>query len=224
MFNFIAQIIDGDVMVVQRCGSCNYGGPALFNLYNLSKAWQEGDWWFAAAYADADSDDADNSDDGDDATGSVLGWAAMRPAWGGTNFTNYTAPNAPLLSATIGLLDTWSPLIIVAAAAEAYVGQRLRLRLRDTPRLKRRTPRFAPRWSLEVRRTWDERTLGVRGDGAIMAGTVPPSRTSRRRYTRRRSSSATTTRTCSSSGSCDDWGAGDVALARSLSRFHVSPR
>ena len=41
-------VIDQDVMLVQRCGSCNYGGAALFQVYNASSAWQHGDWWFMA--------------------------------------------------------------------------------------------------------------------------------------------------------------------------------
>ena len=99
-------IIDRDVMLVQRCGSCNYGGPAQFNVYNASAIWQQGDWWFAAA--------------GDAGGGGTVGWAAMRPAWGGCNFTNATSAAAKLLSAAIFLRDTWSPLVIVAGSAAEY--------------------------------------------------------------------------------------------------------
>ena len=95
-------------MLVQRCGSCNYGGPSLFNLFNMSAAWQDGEWWFVAAGA------------GEVGAGTAVGWAAMRPAWGGTNFTNATAPTAKLINGNINLLDTWSPLVIVAADAATY--------------------------------------------------------------------------------------------------------
>ena len=103
-------VVDGDVMLVQRCGSCNYGGNSLFNLYNISRAWQEGDWWFVAAGA------------GEVGDGDAVGWAALRPAWGGTNFTNGTAAAAHLINGNINLLDTWSPLVIVAADAKSYGG------------------------------------------------------------------------------------------------------
>jgi hypothetical protein len=107
-------ILDQDVMLVQRCGSCNYGGPSLFQVYNASAVWQQGGWWFMTA----------GGDDGAGA-GAATGWAAMRPAWGGTNFTNATAPGAAagaLLSGTINLLDTWAPLLLVAASARTYGG------------------------------------------------------------------------------------------------------
>ena len=29
-------VLDNDAMLVQRCGSCNYGGPSLFQVYNAS--------------------------------------------------------------------------------------------------------------------------------------------------------------------------------------------
>jgi len=99
-------IIDQDVMIAQRCGSCNYGGSSLFHIFNASSLWQDGDCWFVTA--------------ADDATGDTIGWAAMRPAWGGTNFTNATSPLASLSSGFINLLDTWSPFVIVAADAVSY--------------------------------------------------------------------------------------------------------
>ena len=93
-------------MFVQRCGSCNYGGPALFQVYNASALWQSGDWWFMTA------DDVDTH-----GVATPTGWAAMRPAWGGTNFSNATAMMATLISGEIEVGDTWSPLVIVAADA-----------------------------------------------------------------------------------------------------------
>ena len=47
-------IVDHDVMLVQRCGSCNYGGPALFQIYNASALWEQGTsgWWFMTAFDD----------------------------------------------------------------------------------------------------------------------------------------------------------------------------
>jgi hypothetical protein len=53
-------------------------------------------------------------------TGAPKGWAAMRPAWGETNFTNATSPTAVLISGTVNLLATWSPLVLVAADAGTY--------------------------------------------------------------------------------------------------------
>ena len=96
-------------MLVQRCGSCNYGGPALFQVYNASALWQHGDWWFMAA----------ENVDANDVT-APTGWAAMRAAWGGTNFTNATSARAALISGEISLFDTWSPLLLIAADASAY--------------------------------------------------------------------------------------------------------
>lgn len=108
-------LLDEDVMFVQRCGSCNYGGPALFQVYNTSRVWQDPksvDWWFMEA-------------PGDGPGAAVLGWAAMRAAWGGTNFTNATTAQdivQHLQRGAINLVDTWSPLIIVAADAQTYGG------------------------------------------------------------------------------------------------------
>ena len=48
------------------------------------------------------------------------GWAAMRPVWGGANFTNLTTPTSRHASGFINLLDTWSPLIIVAGDPGTY--------------------------------------------------------------------------------------------------------
>merc|ERR1712070_752183 len=85
-------------------------GPSLFNVYNASAVWQpsqNGDWWVMAAH--------------DTVSGKPTGWAAMRAAWGGTNFTNFTtSSNTGLVTANINPLDTWSPLVIVAADAESY--------------------------------------------------------------------------------------------------------
>jgi len=99
-------VVHEDVMFVQRCGSCNYGGSSMFQIYNASSLWREGEWWFVTALDDA----ADNA----------IGWAAMRPAWGGTSFTNASSQQSSLLSGYIDLLDTWSPLVIVAAEARRY--------------------------------------------------------------------------------------------------------
>ena len=56
----------------------------------------------------------------DDTNGKATGWAAMRPAWGGTNFTNTTGPTSRLLEGAINLQDTWSPLVLLAADAAVY--------------------------------------------------------------------------------------------------------
>ena len=98
-------LLDQDVMLVQRCGSCNYGGSSLYQIFNASRVWQEGEWWFAQA---------------NDDHGAAIGWAAMRAAWGGTNFTNTTSAGHALLSGTVNLHDTWSPLVLVAAMASTY--------------------------------------------------------------------------------------------------------
>ena len=56
----------------------------------------------------------------DDKIGKTTGWAAMRPAWGGTNFTNTTIPTSSLLAGAINLQDTWSPLVLIAADSAVY--------------------------------------------------------------------------------------------------------
>lgn len=48
-----------------------------------------------------------------------MGWAAVRPVWGGTNFTNTTGKSG-LVSGNINFLDTWSPFVILAGTVEEY--------------------------------------------------------------------------------------------------------
>lgn len=99
-------LVEQDLMLVQRCGSCNYGGASLFQIFNATKVWSTGPWWFMAAGPKGD--------------GGAVGWAAMRAAWGGTNFTNSTLPTSPLLQGNVVLNDTWSPLILIAGGASEY--------------------------------------------------------------------------------------------------------
>ena len=80
-------------------------------MYQASSLWQHGDWWFMAA---------ETVDTHGVAT--PMGWAAMRAAWGGTNFSNATAPTASLVSGEIVLADTWAPLLLIAADAHSYAG------------------------------------------------------------------------------------------------------
>lgn len=96
-------VIDRDVMIGQRCGSCNYGGPSMFQIYNASALASDGEWWFMTA-------------------GEGRGWAGMRPANGGTNFTNTTSTKNPgaLISGNINLLDTWSAFVIVVGTPDEY--------------------------------------------------------------------------------------------------------
>ena len=123
-------LVDGNVMMAQRCGSCNYGGPSMFQVFNMSKIWQQGEWWFAQAGPDED----------------IRGFAAMRVAYGGTNFTNATSADAvapgatesitgkerratgshmrhlplPRQTGVIGFVDTWSPFILLAGTPGDY--------------------------------------------------------------------------------------------------------
>ena len=97
--------VDRDLMMVQRCGSCNYGGPPVFQIFNASSVWQgNGDWWFMSASA----------------AGKAMGWAAMRAAYGGATFENSSASGAARVSGNIGLNDVWSPLLLLAGGASEY--------------------------------------------------------------------------------------------------------
>ena len=93
-------LVQEDLMFVQRCGSCNYGGPSLFQVYNAGSLVQRGEWWFMAA---------------DDAEGKAMGYAAMRAAYGGTEFSNATGL-ATLIGGELNLLDVWSPLLLIAGS------------------------------------------------------------------------------------------------------------
>jgi hypothetical protein len=101
--------VDHDLMLVQRCGSCNYGGPSLFQVHNATSVWQQGEWWFMAAGGTA---------------GKPMGWAAMRAAYGGAVFENASSPSSVRISGTIGLNDVWSPMLLVAGAASEYGSSR----------------------------------------------------------------------------------------------------
>eukprot|EP00040_Diaphanoeca_grandis_P009732 m.49900 g.49900 ORF g.49900 m.49900 type:complete len:705 (-) comp21159_c1_seq1:362-2476(-) len=108
-------LIDEDIMLVQRCGSCNYGGPSLFQVYNATTVWQSGEWWFMEA-----GNTSDCRTPGDEGTSAALGWAAMRPAWGGANFTNTTGKGATLTAGNVNPVDTWAPLMLVVGTQMAY--------------------------------------------------------------------------------------------------------
>ena len=100
-------LVQEDLMFVQRCGSCNYGGPSLFQIFNASRVWKgQGDWWFMSA--------------GGVAGEAPMGWAAMRAAYGGTTFENATSRADARISGNIGLNDVWSPLLLLAGGASQY--------------------------------------------------------------------------------------------------------
>jgi hypothetical protein len=100
--------VNQDLMIVQRCGSCNYGGPSAFQLFNLTSVWQgQGDWWFASAGSGM-------------AGQAAMGWAAMRAAYGGATFENSTSPRSARVCGNIGLNDVWSPLLLIAGGASEY--------------------------------------------------------------------------------------------------------
>jgi hypothetical protein len=100
--------VDQDLMMVQRCGSCNYGGPSLFQVFNATEVWQQGDWWFMSA--------------GSGVAGKAMGWAAMRAAYGGATFENASSSSrrGSRISGNIGLNDVWAPLLLIAGAASDY--------------------------------------------------------------------------------------------------------
>ena len=100
--------IDQDVMIVQRCGSCNYGGPPVFQVFNATSVWQgqSRDWWYMSA--------------GNGVGTEAMGWAAMRAAYGGATFENSTPAASTRVSGNIGLNDVWSPLLLIAGAASQY--------------------------------------------------------------------------------------------------------
>ncbi len=57
---------------------------------------------------------------GSGVAGKAMGWAAMRPAYGGATFENASSSSSSRVSGTIGLNDVWSPLLLVAGAASQY--------------------------------------------------------------------------------------------------------
>jgi hypothetical protein len=123
-------LVHEDVMIAQKCATCNYGGDPLVDLYAPSKVWQErstgestggSNWTFVQA------------------SGTVEGpaWAAVRPAWGNSTLEIVPIPkNGPMLS--VIPQDPWAPLIIVAgrqadfADADAFVAAVLSAKLRVT--------------------------------------------------------------------------------------------
>ena len=100
-------LVEEDLMFVQRCGSCNYGGPSLFQIFNASRVWKGRDWWFMSA-------------GGGVAGEAPMGWAAMRAAYGGATFENATSRADARISGNIGLNDVWSPLLLLAGGASQY--------------------------------------------------------------------------------------------------------
>eukprot|EP01052_Picozoa_sp_SAG31_P003698 SAG31_NODE_145_length_22612_cov_5.938169_17_plen_226_part_00 len=88
--------------------SCNYGGPSVFQIFNVTSVWQgkQGDWWFASA--------------GSGLADQAMGWAAMRAAYGGATFENASSAADVRISGNIGLNDVWSPMLLIVGAASEY--------------------------------------------------------------------------------------------------------
>ena len=107
--------------MVQRCGSCNYGGPSVFQIFNASSVWQgRGEWWFVSAPGEGAAAGAAVGGGGGAGSSKAMGWAAIRAAYGGATFENSSRPGDAKVSGNVGLNDVWSPLLIIAGGASQY--------------------------------------------------------------------------------------------------------
>lgn len=101
-------IVDVDIMILHRCGSCNYGGDSIVHMYNTSLAQVKQ----RCGYAMITVTD----------TGGREAFAAARSAYGGDNITSSCSGDSCGSKVTTQLKssDTWSPLIMLTGRASEY--------------------------------------------------------------------------------------------------------
>ena len=100
-------LVDEDIMIVQTCGSCNYGGRSLVHMYNttLSQLQQRCGW------AMIDIND----------TAGCNAFAAVRSAWGGDNITSMCSGDSCTNNPTqLMPADPWAPLILLTGQETEY--------------------------------------------------------------------------------------------------------
>jgi hypothetical protein len=100
-------LVDEDIMIMQRCGSCNYGGDSLVHMYNTSMEMIKSRCSFAMI--------STNDINGNEA------FAAVRSAYGGDNITSTCSGDSCRGAVTeLKPHDTWAPLILLTGRATEY--------------------------------------------------------------------------------------------------------
>ena len=100
-------LVDEDIMIMQTCGSCNYGGPSLVHMYNTTLA----QLTQRCGYAMVTVTDTAGRD----------AYAAVRSAWGGDNLTSACSGDSCRNNPTqLKPADPWAPLIVLTGQAVEY--------------------------------------------------------------------------------------------------------
>lgn len=103
------QLVDPDVMISQKCASCNYGGDSVLDIFNLTSrnalTQPCGQNWTVISAVDIHGQQA---------------WAGVAVGWGGVKLV----PPSNLSSTPINFQlipeDTWAPIIIVTGQQKQY--------------------------------------------------------------------------------------------------------
>lgn len=94
-------------MLLQRCGSCNYGGDSIVHMYNVSLAQVTQRCGYATVVVTD--------------IGGREAFAAVRSAYGGDNITSTCSGDSCENNPTqLKPHDTWAPLILLTGQASEY--------------------------------------------------------------------------------------------------------
>lgn len=97
-------LVDEDILIAQKCGSCNYGGNTVIEIYNFTNTTAQITHvcnWTIASTIDLQGNAA---------------WAAVRAAWGSAQLDVLPRSHAALLTPH----DTWAPIIILTGREVEY--------------------------------------------------------------------------------------------------------
>ena len=102
-------IVDEDIMISQKCASCNYGGDSMIDIYNLTSAAAltqvcDNNWTVISVVNN----------------GGSQAWAAMRSGWGGDKLISPSNASAQPINFQLVPQDTWAPIVIVTGREEQY--------------------------------------------------------------------------------------------------------
>ena len=100
-------LVDEDVMILQTCGSCNYGGRSLVHMYNTTLAQLTQRCGFTMrSVKDIGGRDA---------------YAAVRSAWGGDHITSSCSGDSCRNHPTqLMPADPWAPLVLLTGMEAEY--------------------------------------------------------------------------------------------------------
>lgn len=103
------QLVDPEIMISQKCATCNYGGDSLIDVYNLSSSAALtqpcGKTWTVVSAVDLEGKAA---------------WAAVRSGWGGDKLVPPLNLSSRPINFQLVPHDTWAPIVILTGREAQY--------------------------------------------------------------------------------------------------------